>query len=374
MKKIITLIVLSLTFLIVGCKANAEDLIDRILKTEVVEGKESVAQRIDTLAHMALLNSQIIDIDLYSKSVGEATEDKFTDYIYKLGNSMMEMNEDAYDTIYEVLDIQTMRDIPYFEPVSIVNTSDTRKEIMENDNFDTVLRVTYDSPDKYVAVDIPFVEFGDKTIMVNSAKAVVTIGKGANKKAYPMEDGSIQVLYWLTKSLEELDYYEYDLMESGGNPSYDVYVESLPRVTDPRVLNQSVARDVASYEDENLKSLSDDFSIRYSSFDKKDRQFGEKYVYFIFFGKDGYTYRVSCSREGILELNVYAGSGGFLYYTIPDMSKAHEIFSESFETGKQTMLDFDNLTDADVEHIHNIEEIIGIMRRMAGKTGIVLGV
>lgn len=138
--------------------------------------------------------------------------------------------------------------------------------------------------------------------------------------------------------------------------------------------HQSIEKEIESYSDKDLKKLSGDYYIRYTSFDKNDKLLGEKYVYFISFGKGDYTYRVSCSRDGILSLNVYAGSGGFLYYTIPNLEYPYDILTESMETGEQTLLNFSNLSSVDEENLKNIEEILILLKRIPKETSINLGI
>lgn len=134
-------------------------------------------------------------------------------------------------------------------------------------------------------------------------------------------------------------------------------IEPIPRITNEKILNQDIAREISSYNNKKLEDISKGYSIRYSSFKKSDKQFGEKYVFFMFFGKDGYTYRISCSRDGILAMNVYSGSGGFLHYTIPNLENPTEIFSYNIENDKLTLLNFKNMDKSEKKIIKEILNI-----------------
>ena len=138
--------------------------------------------------------------------------------------------------------------------------------------------------------------------------------------------------------------------------------ESIPKVTNEKILNQDIAIEITAYDNEKLENISKGYPIRYSSFKKKDKQFGKKYVYFMFFGKDGYTYRIACSREGILSMEVYAGSGNFLYYVIPDLEIPTNIFSYNIEDDEFKLLDFKNMSTFDRENVKAIKEILSIFK------------
>lgn len=144
-------------------------------------------------------------------------------------------------------------------------------------------------------------------------------------------------------------------------------IESVSKVTDKKVLNQNIEKEITSYDNEKLNAISNGYIVRYSSFSKNNQQFGEKYVYFMFFGKNGYTYRISCSRQGNLDLNVYAGSGNFLYYTIPDLSKPDKIFSKNIKTGKLEPLELHELADNDKETLEKIDDILKIFKEFQSK-------
>lgn len=144
-------------------------------------------------------------------------------------------------------------------------------------------------------------------------------------------------------------------------------IEVVSKVTDKKVLNQNIEKEITSYDNEKLKAISNGYIVRYSSFNKNDKQFGKKYVYFMFFGKNGYTYRISCSRQGNLELNVYEGSGNFLYYTIPDLSKPNKIFSKNVKTGKLEPLDSYEFMNNDKENLKNLDEVLKIFKEFQSK-------
>lgn len=151
-------------------------------------------------------------------------------------------------------------------------------------------------------------------------------------------------------------------------------IEVIPRITNQEFLNQNSEREIGSYNNKKLGSISKGYIVRYSSFSRNDKRFGEEYVYFIFFGKDGYTYRISCSRKGILAMNVYSGSGGFLYYTIPDLSKPNEIYSEDLQTGKQILMKNENLEETDKNQIETMADIVRIFKSISEKTDVELGI
>lgn len=77
----------------------------------------------------------------------------------------------------------------------------------------------------------------------------------------------------------------------------------------------------------------------------------------MFFGKGGYIYRISCSRDGILAMNVYSGSGGFLHYTIPNLENPTEIFSYNIENDKLILLNFKNMDKSEKKSIKEIFSI-----------------
>lgn len=139
------------------------------------------------------------------------------------------------------------------------------------------------------------------------------------------------------------------------------------KITNKKILNQSVEKEIDSYNNEKLYAISKGYSVRYTSFSKNDKQFGKKYVYFMFFRDGEYTYRISCSRQGNLDLNVYAGSGNFLYYTIPDLSKPDKIFSENIKTGKLEPLELHELSDNDKETLEKIADILKIFKEFQSK-------
>ena len=165
------------------------------------------------------------------------------------------------------------------------------------------------------------------------------------------------------------------MTESSGNPpKLHIELEPLPRVVDQKVLNNIEERSIDSSSDDNLKKIADDFYIRYSSMDKTPDKNGNDYAYFIFFGKDGITYGMSCSRNGLLGLNIYAGSGGFLEYIIPNLQYPEEIFSENMENDNLNSVSIDTMIENDIEIIKNIDKIINIFKKISKETGIDVGV
>ncbi|MBR8749486.1 hypothetical protein IX317_001160 [Fusobacterium sp. DD29] len=373
MKKIIMVFVLCFTFLMLGCKASAEEIEDKIMNMEVGNGSETVAQRVDTLAHMALFMNDNINMKSYLSETD--LDSSFGEILTDLAYKGRELDSSTYKYLTGIIDIMGLEGEIYYEPFSISNTMYTKKKTFtRKDDFQTIFRITYDSPNEYISIDIPYADYGNGKIDINPYKAVVTVKNGGRSKVINVETQEAQFYYLIVKAIEDIYYYEYEMGESSDNSVLEVGFDAFPNVTDEKILNQSIEKEIDSYSDKDLKKLSGDYYIRYTSFDKNDKLLGEKYVYFISFGKGDYTYRVSCSRDGILSLNVYAGSGGFLYYTIPNLEYPYDILTESMETGEQTLLNFSNLSSVDEENLKNIEEILILLKRIPKETSINLGI
>ncbi len=146
--------------------------------------------------------------------------------------------------------------------------------------------------------------------------------------------------------------------------------EPIPRITNEKILNQDIAIEITSYDNEKLESISKKYPIRYSSFKKNDKQYGKEYVYFMFFEKNGCTYRISCSRKGNLALEVYIsfGSGDYLLYAIPNLEKPTEILFYNIEEEAEqyvVLLDLKNLNDGEKKIIKNMKEILDIFKEFS---------
>lgn len=372
MKKITTIFILCLLFILGGCKSGDEEMINTMLNMELVEGKEKVSQRVNTMAHMALFmqdkNENILDKYINQRMPA----DTFVTIINDLATYDLEMNEETYNYLTKyALDIEGLEKTSYFEPFEILSSMYVKKELVDTKgSLGTVLRIIYDSPEEYLSMDIPYeiLEVNKQDmIYVYPGQAVITVGRGRAGKAINMEDQDLQIFYLLVKALEEIYYYEYDMVEAAGNPIEVPELEVIPKVTNKKILNQSVEKEIDTYNNEKLAAISKGYSVRYSSFSKNDKQFGKKYVYFMFFGDGEYTYRISCSRQGNLDLNVYAGSGNFLYYTIPDLSKPDKIFSENTKTGKFKPLELHEFANNDKETLEKIADILKIFKEFQSK-------
>lgn len=372
MKKITTIFILCLLFILGGCKSSDEEMINTMLNIELVEGKEKVSQRIDTMAHMALFmqdkNENILDKYINQRMPA----DTFVTIISDLATYDLEMNEETYNYLTKyALDIEGLEKTSYFEPFEILSSMYVKKELVDTKgSLGTVLRIIYDSPEEYLSMDIPYeiLEVNKQDmIYVYPGQAVITIGRGRAGKAINMEDQDPQIFYLLVKTLEEIYYYEYDMVEAAGNPIEIPELEVIPKVTDKKILNQSVEKEISTYDNEKLAAISKGYTVRYSSFSKNDKQFGKKHVFFMFFGDGEYTYRISCSRQGNLDLNVYAGSGNFLYYTIPDLSKPDKIFSENTKTGELKPLELHEFANNDKETLEKIADILKIFKEFQSK-------
>lgn len=226
MKKIITIFILSLLFVLGGCKPNDEEMINTMLNMELVEGKEKVSQRINTMAHMALFmqdkNENILDKYVNQRMAA----DTFVTIINDLATYNLEMNEETYSYLTNyALDIKELEKTSYFEPFEILSSMYVKKELVDTKgNLGTVLRIIYDSPEEYLSMDIPYEILKvnkEDMIYVYPGQAVITIGRGRAGKTINMEEQDPQIFYLFVKTLEEIYYYEYDMIEAAANPEED---------------------------------------------------------------------------------------------------------------------------------------------------------
>ena len=379
MKKIMMVFILCFGVLLLGSECKAEDLVDKIYNVEVVQGKEKLYQRINTMAHTALLMEEKPDVTLFLMS--GASENSFIVLLNELAYGDKEMDESTYNYLIDRrIDIKSMERATYYEPFSMTHTMYTRNELItKNNGVDSYLRVTYDSPEEYISMDIPYIVYTDtngrEAIEANPYKTEMKVGRGNRAHIIRMKDQYTQFYYLIVKAIEEMQSYEYDAMEAAANPpALHINLEPLPRVVNPKILNNTEDREIDSDNDSKLRKIADDFYIRYAAMDEKPGESGEDYAYFMFFGKDGITYRISCSRNGLLELNVYAGSGGFLQYTIPNLQYPEEIYAASMESDDLTLVTIDSMIENNREIIKNIDKIIKIFKKVSRETDINVGV
>ncbi|WP_427041333.1 hypothetical protein HUW86_05215 [Fusobacterium sp. SB021] len=223
MKKIITIFILCLSFMMVSCKSNDEETINTLLNIELVEGKETVSQRIDTMAHMALFMQDKNEFILDEYVSQYASMDYFLTVLTNLSQHKIEMNEEIYNYLSGVLDIRGLSETSYFDPFEIMPSIYTKTELIDTkEKLGTVLRVTYDSPDEYLTMDIPYETLEvnkEDYIYIYPGQAIITTGRGRMGKTINMENQEQQLFYLLVNALEKIYYYEYEMGEAAANPA-----------------------------------------------------------------------------------------------------------------------------------------------------------
>ncbi len=223
MKKVIAMFILCLSFMLGGCKPNDEEMINTMLNIELVEGKEIVLQRINTMAHMALFMQDKNDVILDEYVSPYISMDEFFTLLDNLAQHNIEMDEETHNYFVRVLDLRGLAKTSYFEPFGIIGSMYTKKELIDTQGkLGTVLRITYDSPDEYLTMDIPYEILKvnkEDMIYIYPGQAEITTGRGRVGKTISMEDSQQQVFYLFVNALEQIYHYEYMLGEIAANPA-----------------------------------------------------------------------------------------------------------------------------------------------------------
>ena len=168
-------------------------------------------------------------------------------------------------------------------------------------------------------------------------------------------------------------------------------IDSIPRVTNKKVLNLSKTVYLDSENDINLKKIAGNDYISYSTFDPNDKNdiyaeiYGKEIAYFVSFVEDykkltedermyAFSYVLSCFRNGKLQIEVY--SDKFLAFAIPDLEKPQEIFDVVYVTEdekKYIPVDLENLSSENKKQLKTIKKALKKFKEVSEKTSLNLG-
>lgn len=403
-------------FFIFGFTANAKDLIDEILETEVIEVGQDVGEKVNKLGHTVLFVSANKDLDEYiTKEVKDSEyavayeqlknmwkvweqnletmdenvfQEELDEVNYGMGNYLShivnlelkkrQMGLKSYIFLCEKIDLKTLEEKAYFEPVDIVNSEYTTKEIVNIGGKEgTVLRLRYNSPDKDMTIDVPCIIKNKEVLEVDSDGIRISLGAENEEKIDIWDDKFIKY-FLIVSALEDMYRCKSNIKDFEENPPTAVKMESLPRVTDQEVLNQDVDFcEYVTYKEELKHLMGDDrWDIFYSSY-KKTEEGGKDYAYSVWFFNNIFgDYRFACRRDGIIEFQDFQGTGRFTYYFIPDLSQPNLIIAYHYGRSKsgEEILTANNIEEHDIEFMETINEFIKLLKEFPKETGINIGI
>lgn len=337
---------------------NIEELKEDKIKQYIDEFKASINEDIDlaveTLKEKLYLLGKFPENYINLKEeIKKAREKELNAWIIKFKNSVLENEELAVENLKKKaeeleLDLETYIDIEAVikyekDKKAEEYVANFKKAVKENRNISIAEQ---ELKEKMSKLDLKVENYID---IENECKNIV---KTEKIKKYFITSIILIILAFIGYN----KYFKDKLL---------LNIEPIPRITNEKILNQDIEKEITSYENEKLGAISKDYIIKYSSFKKKDKEFGKEYVYFMFFGKDGYIYRISCSRKGELALEVYVGSRDYLEYVIPNLEKPTEILSYNIKDDKLVPLNFKNIDDSERKIIKNMKEILNIFKKFS---------
>lgn len=224
MKKFLIFVSLCFCFLLNGCKSNADETINTILNMKLGNNEETMIERIDTMAHTALVMNELnMNLDLLDKYISpNVNQDYCFDLITKLATYETKINKEIYSYLSNyVFYMNDLSSLKYYEPFEIMGSLYTKKELVDTKGeLGNVLRITYDSPNEFLVIDIPY-EFlkvnKQDMIYAYPGQAVITVDRGRVGKKIDMSKEESQLFYIIVSTLENIYYYEYDTIETQNN-------------------------------------------------------------------------------------------------------------------------------------------------------------